>query len=186
LHRMLKTAARNPLVATLALTTLLGCSESTGTGETRSGAENKPVLMGNFAINTGTVVTNQDGTSMNIIDDYVLPAQLPNVNFEVFTIHLYAPVADDVSTAVDNVTIRVRRTDGTRTNDIFQEGHFVTRTTVNGQQYAVYQLNGFYNGTAITKANFANVTFDLRLSYEDEDGANLADRDVTLSVYQRQ
>jgi hypothetical protein len=104
----------------------------------------------------------------------------------VFTIHLYAPVADDVSTAVDNVTIRVRRTDGTRTNDIFQEGHFVTRTTVNGQQYAVYQLNGFYNGTAITKANFANVTFDLRLSYEDEDGVSLADRDVTLSVYQRQ
>ena len=182
---MKKIAVRNPLVTMLALAALLGCTESTGSGETRSGVENKPVQMGNFAINTGTVVTNQDGVSTNLIDDYVLPSQLPNVAFEVFTIHLYAPVADDVATTVDNVTIRVQRTDGTRTNNIFQEGHFVTRATVNGQQYAVYQLNGFYSGAAITKANFANVTFDLRLSYEDKDGVNLTDRDVTLSVYQR-
>ena len=112
---MLKIAVRNSLVSTIAFAAVLGCTESTGTGDERSFAETKPVLMGNFAINTGTVVTNQDGTSMNIIDDYVLPAQLPAVNFEVFTIHLYAPVGNDVTTSVDNVTIRVRRTDRTRT-----------------------------------------------------------------------
>jgi hypothetical protein len=104
----------------------------------------------------------------------------------VFTIHLYAPAADDVSTSVDNVNVFVQRTNGTRTNDIFQEGHFVTRTTLNGQQYAVYQINGFYNGAAITKANFANVSFEMRLSYDDADGDHLKDRDITLGVYQRQ
>jgi hypothetical protein len=183
---MKKIAVRTPILAMLALAVVMGCTESTGTGETPSGAQHKPILMGNFAINTGTVTTNQDGVSTDIIDDYVLPAQLPAVNFEVFTIHLYAPVADDVTTSVDNVSVFVKRTNGSSTGDIFQEGHFVTRTTVNGQQYAVYQINGFYNGTPITKANFANVSFEMRLSYEDEDGDHLKDRDITLGVYQRQ
>lgn len=180
---------RSFALAALAVTSI-ACSDSAGTeGITGSpsNAESKAVLMGNFAINTGTVVTNQDGTSKNAIDDYVLPAQLPNVNFEVFTIHLYAPVANDVSTTVSNVRVTVGRKDGSRTSNIFQSGEFVQRTTVNGQEYAVYRLNGFYNlQPTLTKANFANVAFELTLSYEDESGKPLADRAVTLSVYQRQ
>jgi hypothetical protein len=179
---------RNLALAALAAASI-ACSESGGvegiTGSP-SNAESKPVLMGNFAINTGTVVTNQDGTSKNVIDDYVLPAQLPNVNFEVFTIHLYAPVASDVSTTVSNVRVTVGRKDGSRTSNIFQSGEFVQRTTVGGQEYAVYRLNGFYNlQPTLTKANFANVAFEMTLTYENASGATLVDRAVTLSVYQR-
>lgn len=167
----------------------VGCSESSGPGQSSgstSNSENKPVLMGNFAINTGPVTTNQDGTSKNAIDDYVLPSQLPNVNFEVFTTHLYAPVASDVSTSVSNVRVTVGRTDGSRTSNIFQSGEFVQRVTVNGQEYAVYRLNGFYNlSPTLTKANFANVAFEMTLTYQDQSGNKLADRSVTLSVYQR-
>jgi hypothetical protein len=175
-------------LAALALASI-ACSESSGIEGipgSSSNAENKAVLMGNFAINTGSVTTNQDGTSKNAVDDYVLPAQLPSVNFEVFTIHLYAPVASDVSTSVSNVRVTVGRKDGSRTANIFQSGEFVQRTTVNGQEYAVYRLNGFYNlQPALTKANFANVAFELTLTYEDQSGNKLVERAVTLSVYQR-
>ncbi|HEX6573455.1 MAG TPA: hypothetical protein VF042_00670 [Gemmatimonadaceae bacterium] len=180
---------RNHALAALAFASI-ACSESSGTeGITGSpsNAESKPVLMGNFAINTGNVTTNQDGASKNAIDDYVLPSQLPGVNFEVFTIHLYAPVANDVSTTVSNVRVTVGRTDGSRTGNIFQSGEFVQRTSVNGQEYAVYRLNGFYNlQPTLTRANFANVAFELALTYQDSNGNKLAERAVTLSVYQRQ
>jgi hypothetical protein len=179
---------RNVALAAFTLAST-ACSESTGTEGipgSSSNAEAKAVLMGNFAINTGSVTTNQDGTSKNAVDDYVLPSQLPSVNFEVFTIHLYAPVASDVSTSVSNVRVTVGRTDGSRTSNIFQSGEFVQRTTVNGQEYAVYRLNGFYNlQPVLTKANFANVAFELTLTYEDQSGNKLVDRAVTLSVYQR-
>jgi hypothetical protein len=186
---MMKNAARKSLVSLLALAAVTACTESTGTdgSSSTSGAQNKPVLMGSFAINTGTVTTNQDGTSKNVIDDYVLPSQLPNVNFEVFTIHLLAPAASDVSTSVSSVRAYVKRTDGSRTGDIFQEGHFVQRITYNGQEYSVYQLNAFYAAPpTLTKANFANVSFEMSLKYSDTNGATLAERAVTLGVYQRQ
>ena len=188
MHHTMKNAARKSLVSLIALAVVAGCTDSTGPDESSaSGAQNKAVLMGSFAINTGTVTTNQDGTSKNVIDDYVLPAQLPNVNFEVFTIHLYAPVASDVSTSVSNVHVYVKRTDGSRTGDIFQEGHFVQRITYNGQEYSVYQLNAFYAvPPTLTKANFANVSFEMSLKYSDTNGATLAERAVTLGVYQRQ
>ena len=168
---------------------LIACTETSGPdngGGATSNSHNKPVLMGNFAINTGPVTTNQDGKSTNMIDDYVLPSQLPNVNFEVFTTHLYAPVASDVSTTVSNVSVTVGRTNGTRTGNIFQSGEFVQRVTVSGQEYAVYRLNGFYNlSPTLTKANFANVAFEMTLTYQDTNGNKIADRPVTLSVYQR-
>jgi len=165
----------------------VSCTESSGPDENpSSNVHNMPVLMGNFAINSGPVTTNQDGVSKNIIDDYVLPAQLPNVNFEVFTIYLFAPVSDDVSTTVDNVSVTVTRADGTKTGNIFLNGRFVQRATINGQLYSAYELNANYNsGIVLTKANFANVAYTMTLTYEDASGNKLVDRPVTLSVYQR-
>jgi hypothetical protein len=187
MDRMKEIAVRKAFIGLLSLAVATGCKEPTASGDDSSGTENLPVLMGNFAINTGNITTNQDGVSKNIVDDFVLPSQLPNVRFEAFTTHLYAPVASDVSTSVGNVHVYVGIIGGVKSGDIFQEAHFVQRVTVSGQEYAVYQLNGFYNGTpAITKANFANVSFEMSLTYKDSYGASLASRNVTLGVYQRQ
>ena len=182
--RRMKHFAGTALILGLALA---GCSESsTEPGDSGSVVHEKAVLMGNFQINSVPVVTNQDGTSKNIIDDYVLPSQLPNVDLELFTMHLYAPVDADVSTTVSNVRVYVGRTDGSRTGDIYLSGQFLQRTTVNGQLYSVYQLNGIYRAPpTLRKTNFANVTFEMTLSYEDAQGKPLTDRAITLSVYQR-
>ena len=188
MRSMKHTAVRNSLPALALAALLVSCTESSGPGQvTGSGSENKPVLMGNFQINSGPVTTNQDGVSTNIIDDYVLPAQLPNVNFELFTTHLYAPVASDVSTTVTSVSAVVSRTDGTRTGNIYLSGQFLQRVTINGQDYSVYQLNANYHAPpTLTKANFANVAFEITLLYEDAAGKTLKTRTVNLSVYQRQ
>jgi len=186
MRRMKKSAVLHSLASLTLLAALAGCSESSTGPQKNTAVASLPVLMGNFHINTGPVTTNQDGKSKNIVDDYVLPSQLPNVNFEVFTTFLYAPTSDDVSTSVSNVKVFVRRTDGTRTGDIFLDGRFVSRVNVGGQAYAMYELNGLYRAPPVlTKASFANVAFELRLSYEDSEGRSLADRDVVLSVYQR-
>jgi hypothetical protein len=187
MRSMKHTAVRNSLTALVVTALIASCTESSGPDQgASSGVENKAVLMGNFQINSGPVTTNQDGTSTNLVDDYVLPAQLPNVNFELFTTHLYAPVASDVSTTISNVRAFVTRTDGSKTGDIYLSGQFLQRVTVNGQEYSVYQLNAMYaSQPALTKANFANVAFDMTLLYEDSDGYSLKTRNVTLSVYQR-
>jgi hypothetical protein len=177
-------AARTPVL--LLAFAAAACSETSGpSGEIGSGVQNMPIVMGGFHINTGPVTTNQDGQSKNIVDDYVLPAQLPNVRFEVFTIHLLAPVASDVETDVDNVVVRVLRTDGVRTGNIFTSLEYAGETSFGGQRYDTWRINGFYNSaTALDKSNFANVTFEADLRYE-ANGSTVVTRPVTLSVYKR-
>ena len=162
------------------------CTETSGpSGEIGSGVKDMPIVMGGFHINTAPVTTNQDGQSKNIVDDYVLPAQLPNVRFEVFTVHLLAPVASDVETDVNNVVVRVLRTDGVRTGNIFTSLEYAGETSFGGQRYDTWRINGFYNSaTALDKSNFANVTFEADLRYESN-GSVVATRPVTLSVYKR-
>lgn len=185
MHRMKSVAVRTSAIAVLAAILTAGCTETSGpSGQTGSGAQNLPILMGGFHINTAPVTTNQDGTSKNIIDDYVTLAQLPNVNFEVFTIHLLAPTASDVETDLSNVSVRVQRTDGTRTGNLLQSVQYESEMTVGGQRYDVYQIDGFYNvSPTLTKSNFANVTFEADLSYQT--GSGSIQRPVTLSVYKR-
>ena len=187
MRRMKQIAARTSTAVLLA-TLAVGCTESSAPSQpASSNAYDKPVLMGNFQINSAPVTTNQDGVSKNVIDDYVLPAQLPAVDFELFTIYLYAPVSSDVSTTVGNQRVFVGRTDGTKTGDIYLSGQFVQRVTIGGQEYSAYQLNGIYRAPpTLRKANFANVAFQMNLKYTDSQGKTLADRSISLSVYQRQ
>ena len=186
MHRMKSVAVRTSAIAVLSAILTAGCTETSGpSGQTGSGAQNLPILMGGFHINTAPVTTNEDGTSKNIIDDFVTPAQLPAVSFEVFTIHLFAPTGSDVETEVSNVTVRVLRTDGTRTGNLFQSVQYEGETTFGGQRYDVYQIDAFYNASpALTKSNFANVTFDADLTY-DVNGSAATTRAITLSVYKR-
>ena len=186
MHRMKSRPARRSAALALITLALAACTESSGpTGEISSGAHEQPILMGGFHINSLPVTTNQDGTSKNIIDDYVTPAQLPDLNYETFTIHLLAPTASDVETEVSNVRVRVLRTDGGRTNNILLGMQYEGETSIGGKRYDVYQIDGFYNATpALNKSNFANVTFEADLTYESS-GSTVADRDVTLSVYKR-
>lgn len=179
---ILKSAAAALLVPII----IAACTESSGPiGELGSGAHDLPILMGGFHINTAPVTTNEDGVSKNIIDDYVTPAQLPDLNYEVLTIHLFAPTAADVETDVSNVRVRVLRTDGVRTGNILLSTQYEGETTVGGKRYDVYQIDGFYNGSpALNKTNFANVTFEADLTYESN-GSTIATRAVTLSVYKR-
>lgn len=176
--------ARTPVL--LVALAAAACTETTGpSGESGSRVQDMPIVMAGFHVNTVPVTTNQDGQSKNIVDDYVLPAQLPNLRFEVFTIHLLAPVSSGVETEVNNVVVRVLRTDGVRTGNIFTSLEYAGETSLGGQRYDTWRINGFYNSaTALDKSNFANVTFEADLRYELT-GSTVVTRPVTLSVYKR-
>jgi len=186
MHRMKSAAARKSTAVVLLALAVTACTETSGpTGEITSDAHNTSVVMGGFHINTVPVTTNADGQSKNIVDDYVTPAQLPDLNYETFSIHLLAPTASDVTTNVDNVRVRVLRTDGGRTNNILLGVQYEGETSLGGKRYDVYQIDGFYNASpALNKSNFANVTFEADLEYE-ANGNRIASREITLSVYKR-
>ena len=124
-------------------------------------------MFGNTSINTGDVVTNQDGVSADYLTDYIEASKLPSANFEVFTTHFYLPSTSDIEPSVGSSRVTVSRTDGSSTGDIHQETERVERTTVGGETYTVYRVTGFTTADPpITRSDFANVVFEVSVSYE--------------------
>lgn len=176
------------LVAALATTGSAACSDSTSSSSTSSSGSSssatpwtKQFTMGNFSINTGDVVTNQDGVSADILSDYVNASALPSANFEVFTVHVYLPSTESSEPTVSAARVTVGREDGTRTPNILQKQERVQVATVDGERYTVFRVTGFtVADPPITAADFANVSFELDYAYGSQKSGT-----KTVEVYKR-
>ena len=166
---------------------LVGCSEPTPTGpEPVEEPWTRQFIFGNSFINTVVIVTNQDGVSADYLTDYVTEAALPNVDLEVFTTHIYLPVADGMMTRVTDASIIASRTDGSRTPDFLGEAEYVQRSVIGGEAYDVYRLEGIYVGTpALRPSTFANVVFGLTASYTEPSGGVIYSSTKTVEIYKR-
>jgi hypothetical protein len=174
------------LAAAMAVSAGTACSDSsTSTSSSGASASSTPWTRqftgGNFSINTGDVVTNQDGVSADILSDYVNASALPSANFEVFTVHFYLPSAESAEPAVSAARVTVGRVDGSRTPDILQKQERVQIATLDGERYTVFRVTGFTaEAPPITAANFANVSFEIDYAYGSQKSGT-----KTVEVYKR-
>lgn len=178
--------ARAALLLAVALTAA-ACSESSPTENTQPTPQpwNVQFMIGNSAFNTGNVTTNEDGVSRDIVSDYVLQAALPNTALEVFTTHIYIPTSSVHQTRISNITITVGYMSGARTGNILNDAEFVQQSTIGGQLYDVFRLEGFFNGTpSIFPSTFANVVFNFRVEYLDN-GSVVSTSNKMAEIYKR-
>lgn len=162
------------LFAALTAVSSVACSDSSKSSSSSSSGSSsssatpwtRQFVIGNFSINTGDVVTNEDGVSADIISDYVNASALPSANFEVFTLHFYLPSSETAEPTVSAARVTVGREDGTRTPNIFQSQERVETATIDGKQYTVFRVTGFTVATPpITASDFANVSFEVDYTY---------------------
>ena len=126
-------------------------------------------LIGNFAVNTADVVTNEDGASTAIVSDYVLASALPSANLEQFSVAVYLPSSPSAEPTVSDARVTAGRTDGTRTSDIHRSHERVGDQTIGGHTYTACRVSGSVTGSPpLTKETFANVVFELDVSYGEE------------------
>jgi hypothetical protein len=180
---------RASVLALLLLAVVPSCTETSNgsapSGSTEERPWERPFVSGNFAINTGEVLTNEDGVSASRINDYVLESALPGANFEVFTVHAYLPSTAEIEPTVTAARVTVARVDGSSTGDIHQGHERVERTTLGGETYTVFRVTGFTVAEPpITRATFANVVFELDVRYED-DGRTADSGTKTVEIYKR-
>ena len=178
--------ARTALLLAAALTAA-ACSESSPTETTQPTPQpwNVQFMIGNSSFNTGDVTTNEDGVSADIVSDYVMQSALPNTALEVFITHIYIPTSSVHQTRISNINISVGYMSGARTGNILSDAEFVQQSTIAGQRYDVFRLEGFFNGTpAIFPSNFANVVFTFRVEYLDG-GAVVATSNKMAEIYKR-
>jgi len=173
----------------IVLLSLVACGELDGSGDPGddSGGDSSGMpwleqfTIGNASINSAPIVTNQDGTSHLIIDDFILESALPSGVLEFFTIHVYIPVDDTVTTEVNVDSAEVRAVGGASSGDIYQDGEFVDRVAVGGTTYSVFRVTARDVELGLTRSDFANVTFKFELRYLDEQTKqllNASDRQV--------
>ena len=163
------------------------CSESSPTEPTPAAQPwTVQFLFGSTSINTGDITTNQDGVSANILSDFVMQSALPNVDLELFITHVYVPAAAGFDSRISNVGVSAGYTTGARTPDFFRGGAFVQSSTLSGQLYDVYRLEGLFLGApALRPTNFANVVFTFRVEYLNASGAVAHSSDKTVEIYKR-
>lgn len=141
---------------------------------------------GNTSINTGDVVTNQDGESANTLVDWVSQSALPNTSLELFITHVWIPTASSMSTRITNGSVTAGFTNGARTANFFRDTEFVQRSTINGVLYDIHRLEGLYLGTStLTPSTFANVVFTFRVEHLSSAGAVLNASQKTIEIYKR-
>ena len=147
-----------------------------------------PILMGNFSINSGDVVTNEDGVSVDYLADYVNASSLPQVEFEYLTINAYVPTTDDFSTTVTGVNVQMHDTSNSSSGNIYYDegSEFVGQQTLGGTLYSIYRVAALYDGSRgpFTPSNFANIVFTLQISYKSGD-VQAGSRTSKLEVYKR-
>lgn len=174
------------------ITACVSCEKEDDTPDNSPKEETKPwkvqINMGNFSINSGTILIYEDGKSIDMLDDYVMESALPNVDFELMGIQAWIPTEEGLSTTVTKARVQMSTETGIRTGNIFHDGfsRFRERVQYDGILYSVYDVFGFYNHSqgAIRPDNFANVSFELEIKYE-KDSDIVASRMITLGVYKR-
>lgn len=125
---------------------------------------------GNSRINSVAVVTHQEHVERNYLRDYVLEENIPWADLRVFVTHVYVPTAEELNTQLSGISVVASRTNGTNTGNIYDGGEFVERTTLEGQLYDVYRLEGVFRGdTPIRPGNLDTFVFSFRLEYLDGD-----------------
>lgn len=171
----------------LAVTTTAACSDSSTSGASSSRGANdaqpwtKPFVAGKFSINTANVVTYEDGSSADMVSDFVMSDKLPSANFEVFTIHFFLPSSESAEPTVSKARVTVGREDASRTPDIYQSHDRVQVTTVDGQRYTVFRVTGFtVADPPITPGEFANVSFEVDYAYGSQKSGT-----KTAEIYKR-
>ena len=180
--RMLRRSASFALV----LAALTACGESSPTGAGHARPWEQQFTFGNFSINSAPITTNEDGSSANVLSDFVNASALPNADLELFVVHAYLPAGSGVNSRVSNVSVIAQRTDGSLTPNIVRNVTFLERATVGGQQYGIYRLEGMFLGTpALRPANFANVNFVFTADYLDAEGTVVNSSRKTIEVYKR-
>jgi len=175
------------LALLLAFGNSLGCETSTDEVDTSSAVSpwTKQFTFGNFTINSGDVLSNQDGVSQSYCEDYVYESALPKVDLEYFTINVYLPTSPGTTIAIDSVITRLARIDGSRTDNITKENKYLARVTLDGDDYAVFRLAGVTVAPpAVTPATFANITFAFTGTYQ-RDGQVVSTFTKTASIYKR-
>jgi hypothetical protein len=141
---------------------------------------------GNSAFNTKEVTTISDVASGSALADFVSATVLPNTNLEVYTTHVYVPWDSTYDTRVTNASVIVQRTDGSRTGNVFQESHFVQNSTLDGQTYRVFQVNGFFIGTpAITPTTFTSVAYSFSVEYRNSLGTVVNSSEKSIRITKR-
>ncbi|HEX3139638.1 MAG TPA: hypothetical protein VHQ87_06270 [Rhizobacter sp.] len=147
------------------------------------------VTMGNFSINSASITTNQDGVSVDYIDDYVNASALPSGNFQNLTINAYIPVTDAYTIDVTGVNVQMHTTGNLSSGNIYLDtgSSFLQRTTINGRLYSVFRVAASYDGSRgnFTAANFANVVFTLQIRYTNSSDQVVGTRTSNFSVYKR-
>jgi hypothetical protein len=178
------------LLASFLLLPLAACSDGGSDSEAaESGAESQPwkrqFTLGNFAINSGPIVTNEDGVSADYMADYVKVTALPSANFEYFSVNANLPSTSAIETRLSDFVVTVGRTDGTRTANIYKGGEFLETTDMGDGPYSVYRLDGFTVASpAITPGTFANVVFEFTVTYR-KDGEALHTARRKIEVFKR-
>lgn len=149
---------------------------------------NEQINMGNFSVNSGVIPTNENRSSVDYIEDYVMQSALPQVDFELIGIQAWIPTENDLSIRISNAQVWMDRYNGRRTENFYHHGFSGHRKTLeyDGTTYYVYEIFGFYNESLekIRPNNFASVTFKMNIDY-DRDGIVVGSRKITLVVYKK-
>jgi hypothetical protein len=165
---------RHLLIAALVSTGTAACSDSSTSSSSSSGSSSaadaqpwtRPFIVGNFAVNTADVVTFEDGSSADIVSDYVNASGLPSANLEVFSINFYLPSSESAEPSVSAARVFVAREDASRTPDIYKGHERVQNATIDGKRYTVFRVTGMtVADPPITSSDFANVSFEIDYAY---------------------
>lgn len=182
---------RNSILSFTFLSLLIlssSCEKNDDTGPDLGQPWKEQINMGNFSINSGVIPTNEDGVSLDMLDDYVMESALPDVDFELMGIQAWIPTEEGLSTTITKARVRMATTSGVRTGNIYHDGfsNYKNKVNYNGTIYTVYEVFGFYDHKLgkIRPANFANVSFELEIEYE-KNNVVVGSRMVTLGVYKR-
>lgn len=175
-----------PMLTAAALLGGTACTESPSETTDTPRPWTTQFTFGNTFINTASVVTNQDGISANHLVDWVNRSALPNADLRLFVTHVYLPTAEEIDIRVSDLRVSAGWTGGERTPNFARETEYVQRTTLDGQLYEVFRLEGLFPGSpALTPATFANVVFTFQVEYLSSSGAVLNTSDKTIEIYKR-
>ncbi len=189
---------RNSLLVTLFFGLLFAaaCGETTtdtsdwedDTSSSTSGGSpwTRQFYLGHPSINSGLVLTSQDGVSDSIVNNYVYEADLPQVDMTGYSVQAWLPVSSGYDTRISNVTVEVRRADGSSTGDIYHSHRYERRDDLEGDPYDVHLLFGMDGGSPpIRPETFTNVNFKFTAEWLDANGSVVHSSRKTIEIYKR-
>lgn len=147
------------------------------------------ISFGNSSINSKPIVTNQDGWSNNYFADYVNISELPNSDFEFYTIHVYIPSnTDKYTSGITSAKAEVHCTNAKSnlTGDLdFVKTEYLNMSGTE-QQYAMFSLTVRDTERTANKNNFMNIVFSFNRVYKNKTTeAELYSEGYHIEIYKR-